>query len=59
MPRLIRNAGVAGLAVAGYRLWQRLPKSRQKQVLAQLRKNGPKIAKTAFKLARARKGRRA
>jgi hypothetical protein len=59
MPKLLRSAGVAGIAVAGYRLWQRLPKSRQKQVLVQLRKNGPKIAKTAFKLARARKSGRA
>jgi hypothetical protein len=57
MPKLLRGAGVAGIAVAGYRLWQRLPRSRQKQLLAQLRKHGPKVAKTAFKVARARKGR--
>ena len=57
MPKLLRRAGVAGIAVAGYRLWQRLPKARQKQVLTQLRKHGPKVAKTAFKVARARKAR--
>jgi hypothetical protein len=54
MPRIIRSAGVAGLTLAGYKLWQRLPKSQQKLVLAQVKKNGPKVAKMAFKLARAR-----
>ncbi len=55
MPRIIRSAGVAGLTLAGYKLWQRLPRAQQKKLLAQLRKNGPKLAKMAFKLARSRR----
>jgi hypothetical protein len=55
MPR-VPAKGIAGIAVAGYRLWQRLPEGQQQRVIAELRRNGPRIARTAMRVARARKG---
>ena len=55
MPRMLRGVGVAGLAMEGYRLWRRLPPNQRELVLAQVRKNGPRIARTAIVLVRSRK----
>ena len=54
MPGLTRRAGPIGLALTAYDLWKKLPKEQQRQVLAKVRKNGPKVASTAVRIARSR-----
>ncbi len=54
MPGLTRRAGPIGLALTAYDLWRKLPKERQRQVLQQVKKNGPKVASTAVRIARSR-----
>ena len=54
MVRLLRAAGAAGLAYGAWKVWQRLPKSRQTQLIEQARTHGPTVAKSAAKIAGSR-----
>ena len=53
MPKLPRKAGPMGLALTAYDVWKKLPKERRQQLLEQVRKQGPRAAKTAATVARA------
>jgi len=52
MPKL-RKPGPVGLALTAYDVWKKLPKERKKQIVEQVRKNGPTVARGAAKVARA------
>ena len=54
MPRLLRSAGAIGLAAVAYRGWQRLSAEQRRQLVAQARRHGPKLAKAGARIARAR-----
>jgi hypothetical protein len=54
MPRLLKGAGALSLAYGAWKLWSRLPKPRQQQVIQQARKHGPTVAKSAAKYAGSR-----
>jgi hypothetical protein len=60
MPRLTRRAGALGLVLSAYDVWQKLPAERRKQIVAEVRKHGPKVAKEAATVVRsaAKRGRR-
>lgn len=44
-----RRAGAMGLALTAYDLWRRLPEQQRRQIMAQGRKHGPRIAAEAVK----------
>ncbi len=58
MPRFIRGAGPLGMAMAAWDVWRRLPHAQRKQILAQMRKHGPKAAEQALLALRAMRARR-
>jgi hypothetical protein len=51
-----RRAGTVGMALTVWDVWRRLPPGQRRWVAAQVRQNGPKVAKAA--LAAQRKKRR-
>ena len=53
MPKLPRRAGPIGLVLTAYDVWKKLPEKRRKQIVEQVRKNGPRVAKEAATVARA------
>jgi hypothetical protein len=42
---LARRAGPLGFALTAFELWQRIPPKQRKQLIAQARKHGPRVAK--------------
>ena len=55
MPRLIPRAGVFGLALTAWKLWQRGPERQRRQAYAAARKHGPRLAMQARDAAQRRK----
>jgi hypothetical protein len=58
MPRLGRlgpRVGPLGVALTAWDLWRRIPPSQRKRLLAQARKHGPKLVKTAYNVRKARR----
>ena len=51
MPKLPR-AGALGLAISAYDLWKRLPPKQRRELLMQMRKHGPTVARQAALTAR-------
>lgn len=49
---LSRRAGPVGIVLTAYDLWRRLPPKQRKQLVAQARKHGPRIATAAYDRAR-------
>lgn len=47
--------GTIGMALAAFRLWQRLPPAQRRAVLDQARKHGPKAAAAAATILKSRK----
>ena len=47
MPKLTPRAGTLGLVLTAYDVWRKLPKDRRNQIVAQVRKHGPTVARTA------------
>lgn len=47
--------GTIGMALAAYRMWQRLPPSQKRALLDQARKHGPKAAAAASAALKATK----
>lgn len=47
--------GAIGMALAAYRMWNRLPPAQRAAVFAQLRKQGPKAAAAAAGYVQSRK----
>jgi hypothetical protein len=54
MSPLLKGAAAVGLTYGAWKLWSRLPKPRQEQVIQQARKHGPTVAKSAAKYAGSR-----
>ena len=55
MPRLVPRAGVFGLALTAWKLWQRVPERQRRQAYAAARKHGPRLAMQARDAAQRRK----
>ena len=53
VPKLPRKAGPVGLVLTAYDVWKKLPKERRKQIVEQVRKNGPTVARGAASVAKA------
>jgi len=53
MAKLGKTTGPAALAVAAFKLWQRLPAKQRRWALTQARTHGPRLARQA--LAKRRK----
>ena len=51
MPKMTPRAGSLGLALTAYDIWRRLPKERRRQILEQMRKHGPTVARAARQAA--------
>jgi hypothetical protein len=51
MPKLKPRPGSLGLALTAYDIWRRLPKERRRQILEQVRKHGPGVARAARQAA--------
>jgi hypothetical protein len=54
----IRRFGAVGTALTMYDIWRRLPPGQRRWVVGQARKHGPRLAKQALDLQRARRRRR-
>jgi signal recognition particle receptor subunit beta len=54
---LTRRAGPVGIALTAYDIWRRLPPKQRKQLLANARKHGPRIASAAVERTKARRPR--
>jgi hypothetical protein len=57
VPPLIPRAGLFGIALTAYRLWQRVPEAQRRQALAAARKHGPRLATQAREAAQRRRHR--
>ena len=55
MARLVPRAGVFGLALTAWKLWQRVPERQRRQAYAAARKHGPRLAMQARDAAQRRK----
>ena len=53
MPKPVRPVGTIGVALTAWDLWRRIPPKQRKLLLAQARKNGPRLAKKAYVVSRA------
>ena len=51
MPRLVPRAGLFGLALTAWKLWQRVPERQRRQAYAAARKHGPRLATQAREAA--------
>ena len=51
VPRLhhliTRKMGPVGIALTAFDIWRRIPKQQRRQIIAQARKHGPRLAKAA------------
>jgi hypothetical protein len=48
MAKLGKTTGPAALALAAFKLWQRLPAKQRRWALTQARTHGPRLARQAF-----------
>ena len=59
VPRLhhliTRKMGPVGLALTAFDIWRRIPKKQRRQIIAQARKHGPRLAKAAVERQRRRR----
>jgi hypothetical protein len=62
VPRLhqvfTRKMGPVGLALTAFDIWRRIPKQQRRQIIAQARKHGPRLAKAAVAKAAVERQRR-
>ena len=58
MPPLIPRAGLFGIALTAWKLWQRLPEAQRRQAYAAARKHGPRLAMQAREAAQRHRPRR-
>jgi hypothetical protein len=49
---LTRRAGPVGLVLTAYDIWRRLPPKQRKRLVAEARKQGPRIASAAYERTR-------
>jgi hypothetical protein len=55
--RLVPRAGLFGIALTAWKLWQRLPEAQRRQAYAAARKHGPRLAMQAREAAQRRRHR--
>jgi hypothetical protein len=55
VPRLVPRAGLFGIALTAWKLWQRVPEAQRRQAYAAARKHGPRLAMQAREAAQRRK----
>ena len=50
-----RKIGPLGVALTAFDIWRRIPKQQRRQIIAQARKHGPRLAKAAVERQRRRR----
>jgi hypothetical protein len=50
--------GPVGVALTAFDIWRRIPKKQRRQIIAQARKHGPRLARAALERDRQRRNRR-
>ena len=62
VPRVLglftRRMGPVGVALTAFDIWRRIPKKQRRQIIAQARKHGPRLARAALDRERQRRNRR-
>ena len=53
-----RKMGPVGVALTAFDIWRRIPKKQRRQIIAQARKHGPRLARAALERDRQRRNRR-
>jgi hypothetical protein len=56
VPRIVtRRLGPIGIALTAYDVWRRIPKRYRRQILSEVAKQGPRLAKEASRYYRGRR----